>query len=292
MIKIKTKSILALVLSISIVWLPGCQNKETEEHSIIAIAQSENDSKKLATQSESSKYATDNAINDTTIETTESVEETTMEIATTVADTQQVTTETLTTATQQTVAEQSTMVAMPPVQQEPVVEEEQPQEAAEPEPEAAVQTGPQPGVALTIEQAAEISEANYNNYYGYIMQVAELINQFRAENGLGPVSVDYTDCIVAGIRSAEGAHLDYFSHERPDGTKVSTVINYYGISWERCGENLGRRQTSPEGIVEGWKNSDSGHREIMLKTEWTSMGIGVAVNADGDLYWSAVFIQN
>ena len=290
MIRIKKKSILALVLSVSIVWLPGCQNKGTEEHSIIAIAQSEKDYKK-ASQKESSKYATDNTANDTTIEmTTEYVEETTVEPVTTIADTQEVVTEPVTAATQPTVAEQSTAVTKPSVQQDPVTEEEQPQEEATPEP--VVQTEPQPGVALTIEQAAAISEANYNNYYGYIMQVAELINQFRAENGLAPVSVDYTDCIVAGIRSAEGAHLDYFSHERPDGSKVSTVINYYGISWERCGENLGRRQTSPEGIVEGWKNSDSGHREIMLKAEWTSMGIGVAVNADGDLYWSAVFIQN
>lgn len=309
----KKKRQILVLLCISSLVFSGCKKSNIEEESLIALSQSASKTEHLATQGETKKLSLgDLQSKEEVVSSEEKISESSKENESSsesvASESESITSEeTYETPAKLNVEPASTKENLTkPQTPEPVSVSTEPQTTQTEtttysETTTSVQTEPvterqvmqvTEGVALTIEQADTISRANYNEYYTYIVEVANLINQFRAENGLGAISLDYTNCIVAGIRSAEGAHLDYFSHERPDGTKVSTVINYYGIPWDRCGENLGRRQVTPQEIVEDWKNSDAGHREIMLKTEWTSMGIGIARDSEGDLYWTAVFIQN
>lgn len=307
---LKKKRQIAVVLCVSMLAFVGCSKSNIEEESLIALSQSASKSEHLATQGETKKLTLKEQESKTKEESKSTEPETSAKESEETKESSQEETQVVSQKDEETSHTEPISDTIPePMAKNETVKEPESDTTQETQPivetttEAIhyetteevtkqVVTEPQSGVALTIEQAAAISTANYNEYYTYIVEVANLINQFRSENGLGAISLDYTNCIVAGIRSAEGAHLDYFSHERPDGTKVSTLINYYGINWDRCGENLGRRQLTPQEIVEGWKNSDAGHREIMLKTEWTSMGIGVAKDSEGSLYWTAVFIQN
>ena len=173
---------------------------------------------------------------------------------------------------------------------EEIVEESYDQE------EVIYENGPVPGVALNDEQAVRLAMDNAIAYHDYSARVFELINEYRQENGLAPLSEESTLTLIASHRSTENAWVDCFDvtvidgrshHIRPNGEKASSIFNTYGM-YGLYAENMGRYQKTPDEIMNGWKNSAS-HNALMLKDTYTKVGIGVAANASGELYWTAVF---
>ena len=83
--------------------------------------------------------------------------------------------------------------------------------------------------------------------------------------------------------SSDGHHI------RPNGQKASTICSYYNL-FGSYGENLGRYQASPSEIVLGWHNS-AAHYSCMTNTKYTKVGIGVAKDSQGYIYWTAIFMD-
>ena len=124
----------------------------------------------------------------------------------------------------------------------------------------------------------------------YANQVVELVNQYRAENGLAPLTVmtDLSD--AAFLRSYETAY--YFSHTRPNGDSCFSIIPfgtvYYGV-----GENIAAGQSTPAKVMQSWKNSP-GHNANILGN-YNCIGVGCFVTKGTDsygqyqYYWVQIF---
>ena len=124
----------------------------------------------------------------------------------------------------------------------------------------------------------------------YAAQVVELVNQYRIENGLEPLTVmtDLSD--AAFLRSYETAYQ--FSHMRPNGESCFSVVPfgtiYYGVA-----ENIAAGQATPEVVMKTWKNS-AGHNENMLGN-YNCIGVGCFItkgtNSYGQYryYWVQIF---
>lgn len=124
------------------------------------------------------------------------------------------------------------------------------------------------------------------NNSSFANQVLQLVNAERSKAGLSKLTMDTTLSAAAQKRAVETETS--FSHTRPNGTKFSTVLAEYGISYRTSGENLAYGQRSPEEVVNGWMNSP-GHRANILNGNFNKIGIGVHQSSNGTIYWSQLF---
>ena len=126
------------------------------------------------------------------------------------------------------------------------------------------------------------------------MQVIAGINAEREAAGVAAVTYDVTLTDMAQVRASENAANDYFviengKHKRPDGRKASSICEDYGQSGN-FGEVMGRYQETPDEIVTGWHNSTS-HYACMTSGKYNRVGVGIAADSEGYLYWVAIFMD-
>lgn len=131
--------------------------------------------------------------------------------------------------------------------------------------------------------------ATNGDYSAFQKKVVELVNIERAKNGLKPLTMNAEVNKTATLKSQDMAKLNYFSHTSPTYGSPFDMMKKYGISYRTAGENIAMGQTSPEQVMQGWMNS-SGHRANILKSSFTQIGVGVAKNSNGQLYWTQQFI--
>ena len=86
-----------------------------------------------------------------------------------------------------------------------------------------------------------------------------------------------------------------FDHTQKDGTTAFSMINDAGITWYGAGEiiawNSGTDlQGSAAYAVQSWMGS-SGHRAIIMSTDYNYVGFGLAVASNGRRYWAGVFLK-
>ncbi len=127
-----------------------------------------------------------------------------------------------------------------------------------------------------------------------VAQVIAGINAKREAAGVAAVTYDVTLTDMAQVRASENAANDYFviengKHKRPDGRKASSICEDYGQSGN-FGEVMGRYQETPDEIVTGWYNSAS-HYACMTSSKYNRVGVGIAADSEGYLYWVAIFMD-
>lgn len=127
-----------------------------------------------------------------------------------------------------------------------------------------------------------------------VTQVIAGINAERAAAGVAAVTYDATLTDMSQVRASENAANDYFviengKHKRPDGRNASSICSDFGQAGY-FGEVMGRYQTSPAEIVTGWHNSAT-HYACMTSTKYSRVGVGVAADSEGYLYWVAIFMD-
>ncbi len=129
------------------------------------------------------------------------------------------------------------------------------------------------------------------------MAFVVLINQHRANNGLGPLKA----CVTLN-RSAQGHSEDmrdknYFSHTGLDGSTMVTrscdaCYSYACPLQTAMGENIAAGNSDAQNTFNQWKNS-SGHNMNMLSSNYRVMGIGRATGGGQyGVYWTNVFGGN
>jgi len=118
--------------------------------------------------------------------------------------------------------------------------------------------------------------------------VARLVNNERARQGVAPVEVRPALIRGAQRRAQESSHigLDHFiSHVRPEGSQWHTVfaeVNLPRPSPGWASENVARGFPTPEYVVSAWMAS-SAHRVNLLSPEWVITGVGVSRNSWGSI---------
>ena len=188
-----------------------------------------------------------------------------------------------------TVAEQETAQQVETEAQtetSPVKEDVKETQATEPE----VQAQDVTEEAAYIEESKEVQPVVDTT----VMEVIDRINSERVAAGAAPVVYDAVLNAMAQVRASENADNDYFviengKHKRPDGSNASSICSDYGQAGY-FGEVMGRYQTSPAEIVDGWHNSAT-HYACMTSTKYNRVGVGIAADSEGYLYWVAIFMD-
>ena len=100
-----------------------------------------------------------------------------------------------------------------------------------------------------------------------------LINNYRAQNSLGPLKASYMLTKASAWKSKDLATNNYFAHDDLSRTWSQRIVDCgYGFNtW--LGENIAAGYTTAQQVFDGWKASP-GHNANMLGTNYTTIGIG------------------
>ncbi|AEY65448.1 CAP domain-containing protein [Clostridium sp. BNL1100] len=154
---------------------------------------------------------------------------------------------------------------------------------------AAKPAASKPSASKPATQKPASTPAVSGDYAAFQKRVVELVNAERAKNGLKPLTMNAQVNKTATLKSQDMAKLGYFDHNSPTYGSPFDMMKKYGISYRTAGENIAMGQTTPEQVMKGWMNSP-GHRANILKSSFTQIGVGVAKNSSGRLYWTQQFI--
>ena len=122
-------------------------------------------------------------------------------------------------------------------------------------------------------------------------EVVRLVNIERARNGLPPLTQNWEVSRVARYKSQDFINRNYFSHDSPTYGSPSNMLRSFGILFSANAENIARGQTSPAAVMNSWMSS-AGHRANILSPLYNQIGVGVARDSNGRLFWTQMFIRN
>lgn len=120
-------------------------------------------------------------------------------------------------------------------------------------------------------------------------QVLELVNAERQRAGLSPLAVHPQLAQAAQAYSELMATTTCFSHNCPPEPDLLRRIELAGsASWAGVGENIAAGQRTAEEVMAGWMASP-GHRANILEPRYAALGVGLAADGRGWLYWTQEF---
>lgn len=152
-----------------------------------------------------------------------------------------------------------------------------PEQAA---PDGAPQVQPTPPAAEIIPEGTSFVESVEQEIY-------RIVNEERAKAGVPALGYNNTMQKYARIKSQDMAERNYFDHKDPDGALITSKMQQDGVGYSAWGENIAYIGGSANGLASqfmtNWMNS-TGHRENILSTNFTSIGVGVY--KIGDTYYA------
>lgn len=126
------------------------------------------------------------------------------------------------------------------------------------------------------------------NSFEHLM--VELINEARVAEGLHPLTYTPEHNSIARKHSTSMAKNNYFNHEDLNGLRGGERMKNAGLSYAWWGENLAYGQYSAIYAHEALMNS-LGHRENILRKEFTHIFVGVDFNEKGQPYFTMNFFS-
>lgn len=120
-------------------------------------------------------------------------------------------------------------------------------------------------------------------------EVVTLVNKERAKQGLAPLKDNWELSRVARYKSDDMGTKNYFSHTSPTYGSPFTMMKNFGIKYTTAGENIAMGQQTAASVMSSWMNSP-GHKANILSVNFTEIGVGVAKNNNGTIYWTQQFI--
>lgn len=123
-----------------------------------------------------------------------------------------------------------------------------------------------PGQKLTLSQVTLEPET-----------ARRMINSYRAESGLPPLTLEKHLTRAARSHSKDLAKGDRISHRGSDGSDPWSRVKVTGYKPKLAAENVGAGQMSFAEVLQGWKDSPGHNRNLLLKSA-TQMGIALVVD--------------
>ncbi|MEF8807226.1 CAP domain-containing protein [Natronomonas sp.] len=127
--------------------------------------------------------------------------------------------------------------------------------------------------------------------------IHEATNEFRTEEGYGPLEYNKNLAKIARNHSRNMAKEGFFAHKDHKGRHSGERADYFGYPDAAISENLFRagipeQIESPDRIadrtIQGWESSPS-HRAGMLTTAHIVEGIGGYITAERDVFITAMY---
>jgi len=117
--------------------------------------------------------------------------------------------------------------------------------------------------------------------------VIDLTNAERKKADLSPLTPNAQLMSAARAHAANMAKQDKLEHVL-DEKNPSDRVKDAGYKYAETGENIAWNARSSKEVVKGWMESPH-HKENILKTEFTEIGVAVVKNKKGEPYWVQVF---
>lgn len=118
--------------------------------------------------------------------------------------------------------------------------------------------------------------------------MVDLVNTERAKVGLEALKVDSELTRLARLKSADIIKLNYFSHTSPTYGSPFEMMRAAGVPYNYAGENLAAA-SSLELAFDGLMQS-TGHRNNILRREFTHIGIGVVEGGPYGYVFTEMFV--
>lgn len=142
---------------------------------------------------------------------------------------------------------------------------------------APVSTLPASGTPIAAATVKGPASCSYSTSSGYVNEIANLINNARAQNGLSALNINAQLMAAAQAHSVDMVCHNLLSHTGSDGSSPSQRVAAAGYAASRSSEIIygsGYPQTAFD-----WWMSDPTHRNEILSPNVVDMGIGYAYNA-------------
>ena len=109
-------------------------------------------------------------------------------------------------------------------------------------------------------------------------QLFDLANSIRTRNNLPTLLWNEEAARVGRSHSLDMLQNHFFDHRSPTtGLDPFERLSEGGVSFRRAGENIAAGHRDAIEAHEAWMNS-KGHRENVLRKEFTTLGVGVVQN--------------
>lgn len=143
----------------------------------------------------------------------------------------------------------------------------------------ATQPTPSGNVSTPVTPSGGGANCSYSQNAGYVNQIAAMINQERANAGLPALTVNSLLASAAQGHAADMACNNNISHTGSDGSSAYARILASGYA-PSYAEEIIYGGGGPQAAMSWWMN-DQIHRDAILSTNSTEMGVGYA-NFSGD----------
>jgi uncharacterized protein YkwD len=121
--------------------------------------------------------------------------------------------------------------------------------------------------------------------------IIELTNEERkkSEKDLKPLKMNPKLMEAARKHATNMAAQEKLEHILDEKT-VAHRVKAEGYKYRAVGENIAMNAKTPKEVVEGWMDSEP-HRENILKSQYTEIGVAVVKSEKGEPYWVQVFAK-
>ena len=123
------------------------------------------------------------------------------------------------------------------------------------------------------------------------LKIFELTNLERKKKDAPLLKLNPLLSKVARAHSANMARQGKFDHTL-DGKDINDRVRESGYKSNLRGENIafGEKGAAVANIVKSWMESKE-HSENLLHVDFVEMGVGIARDKDGDIYYTQVFAR-
>lgn len=128
---------------------------------------------------------------------------------------------------------------------------------------------------------------------GLALDLFNAVNAQRTQAGLQGLEENGCVTYVAYLRSQDMAASNYFSHTGPSGETAFSLMDSNAVRYGWAGENLARdNYPDDQTVAVSIRDlmASPGHRDNILSTNYTQMGVGFAEDSAGMKYYTMVFI--
>ena len=149
-----------------------------------------------------------------------------------------------------------------------------------------------PGQIINIPSVTNVpSTPNVSNDMRSLeIEVIRLVNIERAKVGRSALIENNKISNIARIKSQDFIKNNYFSHNSPTYGSPFDMLKSFGITYTAAGENIANGQRTAAEVMNSWMNS-SGHRANILNSAYNQIGVGVAKNKNGNLFWTQMLVR-
>ncbi len=153
-----------------------------------------------------------------------------------------------------------------------------------------IEANPQVKNPAMIIVGQKINVPNIDDVKQLETEVVRLVNAERAKKGLHALKQNWELCRIARYKSQDFINKNYFDHQSPTYGSPFDMIKQFGIRYSAAAENIAKGQPTPAAVMNSWMNS-TGHRNNILSSSYYEIGVGVAKDSKGNLYWTQMFIK-